>query len=349
MTMNNKYNNYKIVWFPDKLKSFRNDVVTSPIYVRIKPTNRCCHNCYFCVYNYSFSKMHDDMKRVDEIPTEKMMEILEDLQDIGVKAITYSGGGEPLIHKGIEKILEKTLECKIDLSILTNGQFLSGNIADIMTHAKWIRVSIDYWDEKSFIESRKASPKMFHQIVENVLNFSKKESSCNLGVNYIITKENCEFLIEAFQLVHKMGVDNIRFSPVWVPDFYNYHNTIKYQVREQLDTIYASQIEGIDVFDSYNISPMVNKREYKKCFFSLIVPVIGADLNIYTCHNMAYSPKGLVGSIKNKKFSETWFSRDTENFFQNFRPDISCTHQCANEAKNKIIHQIIECYGDNYV
>jgi len=66
--------------------------------------------------------MHENMIRQDEISREKILEILFDLKKIGVKAITYSGGGEPLIHPNIIEIMNKTLEYNIDLSILTNGQ-----------------------------------------------------------------------------------------------------------------------------------------------------------------------------------------------------------------------------------
>ena len=68
----NKYSDLKIVWFKDKLESFRDGKITSPIYIRIKPTNRCCHNCFFCVYNYDYSKMHETTNRIDEISLDKM-------------------------------------------------------------------------------------------------------------------------------------------------------------------------------------------------------------------------------------------------------------------------------------
>lgn len=347
MTMNNKYSNYKIAWFPNKLKALFNNTVTAPIYVRIKPTNRCCHNCYFCVYNYSFSKMHDNMKRTDEISINKMMEILEDLKKIRVKAVTYSGGGEPLVHKNIFKILEKTLECNIDLSILTNGQNLHENIAEILTRAKWIRISMDYWNKDLFTQSRNVPSDKFNQIIKNIIDFSKIKNNCNLGVNYIITKENHETLIEAYDFISSLGIDNIRFSPLWIPNFYPYHSYIKDKVEQQLNYIYSNTL--IDTFDSYKIFPLANKRTYKKCYFSQIVPVIGADLNIYTCHNKAYDPTGLIGSIRNNKFSDIWFSEKTKKFFQDFRTDILCNHQCANDQKNKIIDEILNSYGDNYV
>jgi organic radical activating enzyme len=57
--------------------------------------------------------MHEHVERADEIPLNKMLEILENIKSIGVKAVTYSGGGEPLSHKNIQSILKKTLELKL--------------------------------------------------------------------------------------------------------------------------------------------------------------------------------------------------------------------------------------------
>jgi molybdenum cofactor biosynthesis enzyme MoaA len=132
----NKYSNLKIAWFPQKLESLRDCTVTAPIYVRVKPTNRCNHNCFFCVYNASFSNMHDTMSRKDELSKEKLIEILNDFSKIGVKAVTYSGGGEPLMHPNIVEILIITKQYGIDLSIITNGQLLSAERAQELVNAK---------------------------------------------------------------------------------------------------------------------------------------------------------------------------------------------------------------------
>jgi MoaA/NifB/PqqE/SkfB family radical SAM enzyme len=347
--VNNKYSNLKIAWFPDKLKSLLEEKISAPICVRIKPTNRCCHNCYFCVYNYGFSKMHEHVNRQDEIPVEIMMEILEDLAAIGVKAVTYSGGGEPLVHKNSETILQKTIDCKLDLSMLTNGQELEGKKAELMTGAKWIRISMDYWNGMMFADTRKVAPKFFYKILNNIKKFAAVNKNCDLGVNYIITKKNYTTLFEAFDFITSLGVDNIRFSPLWVPDFSLYHQNIKETVLSQLNQIYRRTPKGISVYDTYKIAPEVTTRTYNRCYFLQIVPVIGADLNIYNCHNKAYDSNGIIGSIKNRKFSDVWFSEETLNYFKTFRPDLICNHQCANDIKNKHIHEILTCSEDNYV
>jgi len=349
--MNNKYSNLKIAWFPKKLQSFKDEKLTAPICVRIKPTNKCCHNCYFCVYNFNFSSMHESANKIDEIPLNKMLEILADLRDMGVKAVTYSGGGEPLFHKDIIEILQKTLDCGLDLSMLTNGQLLDGTRAEKMIHAKWIRVSMDYWNSDMFGESRKINKTLFHRIISNIKNFSAaiKGASCDLGVNYIITRDNYKTLQEAFNLLVSTGVDNIRFSPLWVPNFFNYHDPIKSTVKNQLSVIYKKPVPGVTVYDTYNIVPEVTTRTYSRCYFLQVVPVIAADQKIYNCHNKSYDPQGIIGSITDKKFSDVWFSKETQDYIKNFRPDILCNHQCANDQKNKYIHEILGCSSDNYI
>ena len=118
MITSNKYSNYKIIWFNDKLISLRDNYVTSPIYVRIKPINRCTHKCFFCVYNGDYSGMHQDISKQDILDKNKLFEILNDFKEIGVKAVTYSGGGEPLLYPHITEIFKKTKD-KNDNLILT--------------------------------------------------------------------------------------------------------------------------------------------------------------------------------------------------------------------------------------
>ena len=100
----NVYSDLNIFGFPEKIESFRQGRVTAPIYVRIKPINRCNHSCRFCTYSdgtkrkgdreqdHIKSGMHSDMNESDSIPWEKLKQTLKDLRDIGTKAITFSGG-----------------------------------------------------------------------------------------------------------------------------------------------------------------------------------------------------------------------------------------------------------------
>ncbi len=136
------YSQLKIFYHQETLKRLLNGERCSPVYIRIKPTNRCNHNCNYCHYKNAYLDL-DQYSPVDEIPRDKMLQIVQDMADMGVKAVTFSGGGEPLLYPYIEETMERLLENGIDLSVITNGSLLRGKKAEILAHAKWVRISID--------------------------------------------------------------------------------------------------------------------------------------------------------------------------------------------------------------
>lgn len=359
----NKYSEYKIAYFPEKLQSFMNGTISAPIYVRVKPINRCDHSCFFCVYSTGFRKndkkethiisgMHTDMVHEDIIPTEKMIEILDDFRDMGVKAVTYSGGGEPLMHRDIVRIMQTTLDHGIDLSIITNGQMLLKQRAEVLSNAKWVRVSIDYTTAKQMAASRAVPEKNFDMILNNLSSFAKiKHPDCDLAVNYIIHRDNYNGIFEFARTLKNIGVENVRFSPMWAPDLVAYHSPIVEAVREQLDKASELLDDKFSVNTTYNIESPTHSpvRTYHKCYFMQIVPVIGADQIVYACHNKAYDHTGAIGSIRNRRFKDFWYSDDARRVFENLDPSMACRHQCANDGKNLFIKGLVETSIDNFV
>jgi hypothetical protein len=90
------------------------------------------------------------------------------------------------------------------------------------------------------------------------------------------------------------------------------------------------------VFDSYHELDDKFKKEYNWCPYLQILHVIGADLNIYSCQDKAYNlDDGFIGSIKEQKFKNFWFS-DKENFFR-INPSKVCNHHCVANAKNRLV------------
>ena len=350
----NKYSDQKIVWFPEKLASFRDGNITAPIYVRVKPTNRCPHSCNFCAYGHGDwnSGMHESMGHRDVIPREKMLETLRDFHEIGVKAVTFSGGGEPLSHPDIIEFMSAVLNYGISLSIITNGNLLEKQRAEVLARSHWTRVSIDYTTAEQMAMSRKIDISNFARIMGNMEAFAKiKEPSCDLGVNYILTRENYRGVSVFARMLKDCGVDNVRFSPVWRPDFAEYHAPVADEVRQEILEAQELTDDKFSVYSSYNLassSHSVN-RGYHKCYFTQMVPVVGADQIAYFCHNTAYAAHGVIGSIKEQSFKEMWFSDEARQAFERLDPAKHCVHQCASDGKNNFIANLLEASGDAFV
>lgn len=370
----NVYSNLKIVNHPEKLQSFREGKIVAPLYVRIKPTNRCNHACGWCVYQSDFSGMHElagnthgwkNMKAedIDEIPTPKLLEIIADLAEMGVKAVTFSGGGEPLLHPGIVEAMRACLIYGINYGIITNGQALNGARADILASAAWVRVSVDYANAEQMKQSRGTSENAYWQVMENLANFAKKKmSDCELSINFIVTKENHQSLHLAAMMLQSCGVDNIRFSPVWRPDLAAYHAPLVSSVIRQIELIKNTTqsrvtssgkepLPPIKIYSSYNLSDPQHgpTRNHHRCYFLQITPSIGADLGVYGCHNVSYSKHGLLGSIKSRSFKNFWFSDEAKTAMEALSPIKSCTHQCAAHSKNDLIQNILDAGDDHFV
>jgi MoaA/NifB/PqqE/SkfB family radical SAM enzyme len=363
-----RYGGLKILCHYEKLKSFVDKKITTPVYVRFKPTNNCNHHCSFCSYDPKTGDtgVRDKMKdRTDEIPQEKMIEIMSDFKDMGVKAVTFSGGGEPLIYPYIEEAMQKILDAGIDLSIITNGQCLEGKKAEILSHAHWVRISSDASDAESFSKIRKVPEEWFHKLTENIRKFAQiKNPKCELGINFVVHRDNADQVYRSVKHFKDLGCNHIKITPMWIQNFREYHEPINSQVLEQIERAKKDfQDDSFNVFDTYagDFSGVsVSERNYNRCWIMQTVPVIGADCNVYFCHDKAYASSGILGSIIDKSFKELWFSQESAKIFETFNPQEQCRHHCANDSKNKIvdgivkgneeygiIRAVLDCYGDD--
>lgn len=340
----NKYSDFKIFGFPDKINSLREDRITAPIHVRIKPTNICMHKCPFCPYQ---RKERENISLRDSIPLNEMENIISGLYEMGTKAITITGGGEPLIYPHIKEMFNLVLFYDFDFGVNTNGQKIL-NYLEYLQFSNWVRVSADYWDKESFTASRGVSEIFYGKILKGIQELSS--TKCDVGINFIVTQENHRHLYDAASIFMDVGAKSIRFAPVMVKNYAEYHSPINSVVIDSINNIIGDpKFTDIEIYSSYNEN-INTRRPYTRCFSQEITPVIGSDLNVYRCHFTAYEPHGLIGNIKDAiSFQNLWsFARTRDNILQ-YRPDIHCKHFCPNDGKNILLNNIVSTNNDNFV
>ncbi len=337
------YSNLKIFAHACALSDMGEGKRIAPIYIRIKPTNYCNHKCYYCSYADSELGLRDSVDRQDQIPWEKMQEILSDITDMGVKAITFSGGGEPLIYPRIVEAMQRILDAGIDLSIITNGQLLKGKRAEVLAKAKWVRISFDSANAETYARVRQLPLEAFEEVCENIRQFSKmKQTNCELGVNFVINHENADQVYDMAKLVKELGVNHIKFTARVTKDLFEYHEPFKKNVIEQIHKA-KSELEGegfriINKYESDFDSVLVFHRCYDKCYINRIFTVIAADSIVYFCHDKAYVKEGVVGDLRNQSFKELWFSEETIKRYQEFNPQRECNHHCVYDDRNELLN-----------
>ena len=169
------YGSSKFALFPDHIAALRDGRLIAPVHVRIKPINKCNHACWYCAYRADNLALGEDMNEADRISEPKMREIVDDLIRMGVKAVTFSGGGEPLLYKTLPDHIRKLAEGGVRVASLTNGANLKGRMADAFAeYGTWVRVSVDAWDDGSYAASRGIKPGAYTSLIQNLTDFGQR-------------------------------------------------------------------------------------------------------------------------------------------------------------------------------
>jgi MoaA/NifB/PqqE/SkfB family radical SAM enzyme len=121
----NPYNN--VMHLRKKLRSYKRRMrearmvaralksTAHPVLAHIVPIRRCNLSCTYCNEFDNFSK---------PVPTNQMLERIDQLARLGTEAIHLSGG-EPMLHPDLEKIIRRIADHRIFSGLLTNGYLLT--------------------------------------------------------------------------------------------------------------------------------------------------------------------------------------------------------------------------------
>jgi MoaA/NifB/PqqE/SkfB family radical SAM enzyme len=338
------YSKLKMFHFPEKLASLplENPEVLPPLHIRIKPTNVCNHNCWYCAYRRENIQLGKDMVLREQIPETRMMELVDDCIEMGVKAVTFSGGGDPLCYPHLAITARRLADAGIKIACLTNGALLKGEIAELFAaKGSWIRVSLDGWDGESYGRYRGVSADEYNRVMANLSAFRRSSETCLLGVVIIIDANNAPRVYDLVRQFHSLGVHSVKVAPCFTGNHAEENNTYHAphfpQVKEQIQrAITDFSSDRFEIFDSYYAQLCTFHKEYDWCPYIQINPVIGADLNVYSCHDKAYNlDSGLLFSIQEQRFSEAWL-RNKEQFFS-IAPSRQCNHHCVVNEKNRML------------
>jgi MoaA/NifB/PqqE/SkfB family radical SAM enzyme len=345
---NEIYSNLKFMHFFPQLEALCKKQLVAPVHIRLKPTNVCNHSCSYCAYRAKDLQLGETMQEKDTVPWPKMQEFIADIAEMGVKAVTFSGGGEPLIYPQFVETVQLLAANKIKIGILSNGSRLSGEIAEaIGAHATWIRVSIDGWDDKSYAEYRHTSQKEFAHIIENMKSFSLRfGKKCVLGVNINVDQKNASHVTELCRTLKDCGVRHVKVAGVVVSnegkDNNEYHRPFRERVQKQIST--AEQELNSPEFEMVNHYHEMTERfdkSYTICPSIMFRPVMAADCNVYSCQDKAYNEAGLIGSIKEQGFKELWFSEATLKRVYELNPSKICRHHCVADKRNRMLDEFM--------
>ncbi len=347
---NNPYSSMKIFHHTNTLDQIANGEIVAPFYIRLKPTNICNHHCAYCTYgsgntnNKTYNRNSIDHRSM--IPWDKMQEIISDMSNMGVKAVTLTGGGEPLTYPHLLDALDMLHRNNIELSLISNGELLDGERAEALYDAKWVRISFDSPIQDLYCRLRGVKPQSFKRVIDNIESFAhNKDKDCILGINFVIGKDNSAYVYEAARILKDLGVDNVKFAAV-IENDKGYHQSIKPIVIDQINRA-KSELEDdsfkiINNYESDCEDKQFTVQTFETCFTCRLVTVIAADSRVYYCHTRAYDSSAIVGDLSEQSFMKMWYSQTTQNKLKSLKPKVECKNVCVYEERNRLIQAYLD-------
>jgi len=119
--------------------------------LRISVTDRCNFRCVYCMPKEIFGKDYQFLPRAEILTFEEIERLVRIFVSLGVQKIRLTGG-EPLVRRDLERLVEKLAKIgDLDLTLTTNGSLLAQKARSLADAGlKRVTVSLDSLDDTTF-------------------------------------------------------------------------------------------------------------------------------------------------------------------------------------------------------
>jgi wyosine [tRNA(Phe)-imidazoG37] synthetase (radical SAM superfamily) len=358
----------KVIANVDRVIEFIETGNAAPILVEVDPSNACNQACSFCLSSY----IHFDKAKGTEtfsralMPRDMLMNLCKDFVEMGVRAINWTGGGEPTLNKHLKEAIQYCGQNGIKMGIFTNGVLfdkwdLFETMVDNMT---WVRFSVDAGTKETYDEVRKSKKNQgWDKMAENLNKLievnNKKGKKIDIGIGYVISPDNCHEVVEFAEFFSKFDLSYCQYKPEIVireiggiqRDIEFWEEKVEPKLRE------AKEILG-DKFEinGYKLDDLENDRKhfgrnYKKCLGSQIQPCVGADGHVYVCTNHRGWKQYSYGCLYDgKSFKDIWNDIESRRKVMHQIEEVECFSKCTQLCKphesNKAVWEIWKNMGE---
>lgn len=150
------------------------------------------------------------------LKTEVAKRAISDFRKAGLKGISFTGGGEPLVHKDFYEILSHAKGEGLDTGIMTNGALLTEErMEDILNNSSWIRISVGAGNRELYKKIHGKDD--YEKVISNILMLAKikqeKHYQTDIGVRMLIDEDNMDSLKTLADELKFSGINYLQIAP----------------------------------------------------------------------------------------------------------------------------------------
>jgi MoaA/NifB/PqqE/SkfB family radical SAM enzyme len=304
-----------------------------PRHLELDLSDRCNVDCYFC------NAM--DVRTKDVVPHARIEEILAEAVPNGLRSVRFAGGGDPLFHREIEKVIDTVHERGLVIdNITTNGVGLSAGVAERLVRGKTreIVISLNAADDADYARMMQVKPAIFDKVIANVehlVAIRGEKAHPTLVVQFLLDRANAHRMLEMYTLARNVGADVVAINVILeIPrQRIDPARLLKAEdaelLREPLRQVIAADRDanllelcfelqqfnavvadvqrelGIEPKSPFATAPAF-REENGQCFFGYYSAVVRGNGDMYPCCmliNPEYTP---IGNAMSGSFTEQW-------------------------------------------
>ena len=334
----------KLFYHSDRLIQIRERGDSYPVHMVVGLTDYCNHHCIFC--NSEF--VTADNSRIDRIDSKVLLRFLGEAKEVGLKAVTICGSGEPLIYPDVEKVLYKIHDLGLDIGIFSNGAMMGENVRKaVIDTCTFIRFSVNASNTYEHEIVHRVN-NQFDTVLDNVSKLveMKKLSGKELptiGTQYVFYEENYKSMVDAAKLWKNIGVDYFEIKPLIEGEGSAVYKSVfpakdKEAVLRCMKEAQGYATEKYDVYAKYaqyENTMTTDDRPYKKCYGHALDPNLWSDGNLFLCSNQEHDGD-IIGNIYESSFLEIWNGEKRKNRISSI--DVNkCPRGCRCDNINRLI------------
>ncbi|MDR3210750.1 MAG: radical SAM protein, partial [Planctomycetota bacterium] len=194
---------HKLAYHPDRVADFLAGCLVWPIYAEISPTSDCNHHCRFCNFNYLG---HQGAY----FPSGRLLTLVDELKQAGVKAVVFAGAGEPSLHPDTFPAIRRAREIGLDVAMSSNGAALQDRqLREMAQYLTWVRFSVNGGTPAAYAACQGTGAGDLNVVLDNITRlFKYKESfasSLTIGAQCVLLPENQNTLVELARRLKQAG------------------------------------------------------------------------------------------------------------------------------------------------
>lgn len=325
-----------------------------PLVVELDTTEVCNLACPGCI-------SEDLVSNKTSFTRERLLEIGQELYDLGVKAVVLIGGGEPLAHPAVGELLSFFHSHDIRVGITTNGYYIPKYMDIIAESADWTRVSMDAATAETFMKLRPAKDGInkFDQIITGMWELGQRKKG-KMGFSFLIRTEadgfgitsNIHEIYDAAVLARSLGCDYFEVKPS-----YSYSGGVAHalvihdkkrmeEAKQEVDRLKELESDrfritlAINLEDSLSCVSTPQKKEYHTCpstqLRSLICPS-----GMYVCPYWRGKDPYRIGDPMHEHIADIWQGEGRKKIMDRLDPCVECDFHCLrNDTNNEVIRML---------